>query len=175
VPWAHLRSDDFQRLGLDPDAMQERAARLRAHGPALAEKARQVFAGSREHADGDVDGSLYAGFCGDGDRRLCTQVRATSPAELATRAFDFRDPRLPELLFRYRARNWPQTLSPDERERWDGYRRHRLVDASGLSEYDFAAFFAEIAALRASHAGDGGKLILLDQLELWGHELRSGL
>ena len=175
VPWAHLRSDDFQRLGLDPDVLQQRAARLRAHGPMLAEKARQVFAGTREHADGDVDGSLYAGFCGDGDRRLCTQVRATSPAELGTRTFDFRDPRLPELLFRYRARNWPQTLSPAERERWDAYRRHRLVDASGLSEYDFDTFFAEIAVLRAAHAGDGAKLVLLDQLELWGHELRSQL
>ena len=175
VPWAHLRSDDFQRLGLDPDVLQERAARLRAHGPALAEKARQVFAGSREHAGSDVDGALYAGFCGDGDRRLCTQVRASSPAELATRAFDFRDPRLPELLFRYRARNWPQTLSGAEREQWDAYRRHRLAEASGLSEYDFTGYFAEIAALRASHAGDGGKLVLLDQLEHWGHELQSGL
>src|SRR5690606_10214708 len=69
VPWAHLREAAFQRLGLDPDALLARAARLRAHGPELAEKARQVYAGGRDHGDVDVDASLYAGFCGDGDRR----------------------------------------------------------------------------------------------------------
>ncbi|AKC87874.1 exodeoxyribonuclease I [Pseudoxanthomonas suwonensis] len=175
VPWAHLRSDDFQRLGLDPDALQAKAARLRAHGPALAEKARQVFAGSRERADGDVDGALYAGFAGDGDRRLCTQVRATAPAELGARAFEFRDARLPELLFRYRARNWPGTLSASERERWDDYRRRRLADGSDLSEYGFGAYFAEIATLRTAHAGDGGKRALLDRLEQWGRELQDAL
>ncbi|WP_374011750.1 exodeoxyribonuclease I [Pseudoxanthomonas koreensis] len=175
VPWAHLRADDFQRLGLEPDALQARAERLRAHGPALAEKARQVFAGNRAPVQGDVDGALYAGFCGDGDRRLCTQVRATPATELGTRVFDFRDARLPELLFRYRARNWPDTLAPTERERWDDYRRHRLGDDSGLSEYGLSGYFAEIAALRASHAGDGGKQVLLDQLEQWGRDLQDGL
>jgi exodeoxyribonuclease-1 len=175
VPWAHLRAEDFKRLGLDADALQAKATRLRAHGPALAEKARQVFATPRDLAAGDVDGALYAGFCGDGDRRLCAQVRATAPAELGTRAFDFRDARLPELLFRYRARNWPGTLSAGERERWDDYRRRRLADGSDLSEYGFGSYAAEIAALRASHAGDGGKLALLDQLEQWGRDLQDTL
>jgi len=175
VPWAHLRSEDFQRLGIDAEAVQAKAARLRAHGPMLAEKARQVFAGSREYADSDVDGALYAGFAGDGDKRLCTQVRATAPAELGTRAFDFRDARLPELLFRYRARNWPQTLSADERTRWDDYRRHRLADDSGLSEYSFDSYFGEIGALRGTHAGDGAKLALLDRIEQWGRDLQAGL
>ena len=175
VPWAHLRAPDFQRLGIDPDQVLARAARLRAHGPELAEKARQVYAGTREAGQEDVDGSLYSGFCGDGDRRLCTQVRATAPAELGRRAFDFRDPRLPELLFRYRARNWPETLGADERSRWDDYRRLRLQADSGLSEYTFDTFYAEIATLRAAHAGDGQRLVLLDQLEAWGRALQDGL
>ncbi|KAF1697700.1 exodeoxyribonuclease I [Pseudoxanthomonas koreensis] len=175
VPWAHLREADFQRLGLDADALQARAGTLRAHGPALAEKARQVFAGARERGEEDVDGSIYSGFIGDGDKRLCAQVRSTAPAQLGTRAFDFRDARLPELLFRYRARNWPDTLAPSERERWDDYRRHRLGDDSGLSEYGFTGYFAEIAALRARHAGDGGKQVLLDHLDQWGRELQDTL
>lgn len=175
VPWAHLRNDDFQRLGLDPDAILAKAERLRAHGPALAEKARQVFAGARDPAQGDVDGSIYAGFIGEGDKRLCAQVRSTPPADLGSRAFEFRDARLPELLFRYRARNWPDSLDAAERERWDDYRRRRLIDGSGLSEYGFDGYFAEIQSLRTTHAGDGVRLVLLDQLEHWGRELRSEL
>ena len=78
-------------------------------------------------------------------------------------------------LFRYRARNWPDTLDATGRERWDDYRRQRLAEGSGLSEYGFEGFFAEIQALRATHAGDGARLVLLDQLEQWGHQLQSQL
>nr|MBO2466851.1 exodeoxyribonuclease I [Xanthomonadaceae bacterium] len=175
VPWAHLRAPDFERLGLDPDALLAKAERLRAHGPELAEKVRRVFARVRDGQPGDPDGALYAGFCGDGDRRLCVQVRACTPEELARRHFGFRDPRLPELLFRYRARNWPHTLDAAERQRWDEYRRLRLQQDSGLSEHTFDSYFAEIAALRAAHAGDGPRQVLLDRLEAWGRELQATL
>ena len=33
--WEHLRETDFARLGIDPDGVQRRAARIRAAGPAL--------------------------------------------------------------------------------------------------------------------------------------------
>jgi exodeoxyribonuclease-1 len=175
VPWAHLRAPDFQRLGIDPEQVLARVQRLRAHGPELAEKARQVYAVDRDRGPVDVDGSIYAGFCGEGDKRLCTQVRTTPPEELGGRSFDFRDGRLGELLFRYRARNWPQTLSAAERQAWDDYRRRRLCEDSGLSEYTFTGFFEEIATLRQAHAGDGARQALLDQVERWGRDLQDSL
>src|SRR3546814_7881136 len=112
----------------DPAVVEARAARLRAVAPALAEKVRRVFASVAEREPADVDASLYDGFIGDGDKRRCTDVRATPPEALGSRDFGFQDARLPELLFRYRARNWPETLSIDEKARWDDYRRRRLVD-----------------------------------------------
>jgi len=102
-------------------------------------------------------------------------VRTTPPAELGQRSFDFRDGRLPELLFRYRARNWPQTLGMEERQRWDEYRRRRLCEDSGLSEHTFTSYFAEIATLRQAHAGDGARQALLDQVEQWGRDLQDSL
>jgi exodeoxyribonuclease-1 len=60
-------------------------------------------------------------------------VRATPPAQLGTRAFPFRDPRYPELLFRYRARNWPETLDADERLRWEEFRQARLTRHTPLT------------------------------------------
>ena len=123
----------------------------------------------------DVDASLYDGFLGDGDRRRFTDVRATPPEALGLRDFGFGDSRLPELLFRYRARNWPQTLTHDERTRWDDYRRLRLFTESGLSELTWDAFRAELALMRARFTGDGAKLALLDQLEAWGVEITAPL
>src|SRR5471032_647562 len=62
----------------------------------------------------DPEQQLYDGFIGDRDRRLCEQVRTAEPEQLAAGSWPFDDERLPELLFRYRARNFAHTLSIDE-------------------------------------------------------------
>ena len=69
---------------------------------------------------------LYDGFIGDRDRRLCEQVRLSDPEQLAHDAWPFDDARLPELLFRYRARNFPHTLAPEEQQRWHQFCQTRL-------------------------------------------------
>ncbi len=175
VAQAHLRADDYDRLGIDADAIAARASRLRAHGPLLAEKVRQVYGAERAFDMPDVDASLYSGFLGDGDRRRFPEVRATPPAELGLRDFGFRDPRLPELLFRYRARNWPDSLTPGERQRWDDYRRQRLGADRGWSEYSFDTFREEMARLRARPDIDASARQLLDQLQAWGEDLEHSL
>src|SRR5690606_10850470 len=167
VAWNHLQESDFERLAIDRAAIEAQAARLRAAGPELAEKIRRVYAARPERAPADADASLYDGFLSDADRRRCAQVRATPPRALARHAFGFEDPRLDELLFRYRARNWPDTLAPEERERWESWRRARLAPGSGLADPDLAGFEAEQAALRAAHAAEPGKLALLDALDAW--------
>lgn len=134
-----------------------------------------MYARAAEFPAGDPDASLYDGFLGDGDRRKFPQVRGTPPHLLGQADFGFRDPRLPELLFRYRARNWPQSLVVAEQERWNDYRRQRLCSESGLSELSFDAARAEIAALRMVHAGDGEKLALLDQLQAWNSGIEASL
>lgn len=175
IAWDHLRDTDFDRLGIEPEQIFRRAARLREVGPALAEKVRRVYA--RDHARGpsDVDGSLYDGFIGDADKRRLALVRATAPETLGTREFGFADPRLTELLFRYRARNWPQTLDIAGQARWDDYRRRRLIGDNDLAEYGFARFAAELGALRGLHAGDQDKLDLLDRLQAWRVEIERSL
>ncbi|WP_093138079.1 exodeoxyribonuclease I [Pseudoxanthomonas sp. GM95] len=175
VPWNYLREADFERLRIDPATIETRAALLRQYAPQVAEKVRQVFASERAHEPSDPDASIYDGFLAEGDKRKLTEVRTTPPEALRERAFGFKDPRLDELLFRYRARNWAGTLEADEQARWDDYRRQRLAPGTQVSEYGFDSFFGEIAALRAQHADDGSKLVLLDQLEAHGRTLQSTL
>ena len=175
VAWDHLREADFVRLGIDPGAVQRRAARIRAVAPAIAEKVRRVFARERPTDSVDADAALYEGFIGDADKRLFAQVRGTPPHLLVKAQYAFRDARLPELLFRYRARNWPDSLLPNEHERWNAYRRQRLDVDSGLSEYTFAQFRDQIAQLRLAHADDGNKQALLDRLQAWGDGIEAGL
>ncbi|HBK47118.1 MAG TPA: exodeoxyribonuclease I [Xanthomonadaceae bacterium] len=175
VAWNHLRDADFARLGIDPAAVQAKAAQLRQAGPELAEKVRRVYAGERAAAPSDVDASLYDGFVADGDKRLIQQVRSTAPAELAALEDRFRDGRLPELLFRYRARNWPDTLSFEDRQRWNDYRRRRLQADHGLSELTFDQLWAQIRDLRLAHPDDATRQDLLDQLAAWASDLQRTL
>jgi exodeoxyribonuclease-1 len=105
-----------------------------------------------------VDEDLYGGFIGNADRKRLNQLRAMSPAELAHSRIGFDDDRLQELLFRYRARNFIDTLSPDELERWEAYRAARLLEGEGGAR-NLDALFAEIDTL-AETADERGEAIL---------------
>ena len=100
----------------------------------------------------DVDEDLYGGFVGNADRKRLNQLRALSPAELAHSRTGFDDDRLGELLFRYRARNFPETLSPDEAERWEAHRATRLLEGEGGAR-NLDALFAEIDMQAESERG----------------------
>ena len=89
-----------------------------------------VFARPAEPAP-DVDQDLYGGFVGNSDRRHLNDLRTLSGAKLATARTGFDDPRLAELVWRYRARNFPDTLSPEEAERWEAHRAACLFDGAG--------------------------------------------
>ena len=91
----------------------------------------EVFKRPAEQQTPDVDEDLYGGFIGNADRRRLDQLRALSGTELAHARTGFDDPRLEELLFRYRARNFVDTLTPEEVERWEAHRVARLLEGAG--------------------------------------------
>jgi exodeoxyribonuclease-1 len=131
-----------------------------------------VFARASDYPQAaDPELGLYAGFPGDADKRLFAHVRATPPDMLATQAFAFRDPRYTELLFRYRARNWPATLDADEQARWHDFVQRRLDTSTPLTTLTREHYLETIARLRADPALPSQQLPLLDALEAWEREL----
>ncbi len=88
----------------------------------------QVFTRAAEDQALDVDEDLYGGFIGSDDRRQLNLLRSFSPEQLAKTQNRFKDGRLDELLFRYRARNFPATLSQEEQDAWEQHRAARLFD-----------------------------------------------
>jgi len=175
VAWNHLRADDHARLGLDVTAIMDKVERLRPHAPQLAEKARQVYARQREGGPADVDASLYDGFLGQGDKPLLARVRSTAPHALAALETQFNDPRLPELLFRYRARNHPESLDAASRERWQAYRRQRLLGDDALGELNLAQYRQQIDTIAAEPSDDPRRPALLQALRDWGMHLQEDL
>ena len=51
------------------------------------------------------------------------------------------------MLFRYRARNFPHTLRPDEQQRWQAYCRWRLTDPAGGASVVLDDYLAQLRAL----------------------------
>ena len=170
VELRHVSDSELARLKLDRDAAMQRLDQLRA-AAGLAAKVRAVFARPREFGKGDVDGALYDGFLPDADRAQFEALRRSRPEQLAGFEPRLRDARLKSLLFRYRARNWPQTLSLQEQEDWRGYLRERLAPGSESSEYDIETYPALLQALRERHAGEEATLALLDALDDWQREV----
>jgi len=128
APLSVLRPEDQQRLALDMDLYQQRALRLNDAQKVWLDKVLAIYSREDFTQSQDPEQQLYDGFIGDRDRRLCEQVRTADPVQLAREQWPFDDERLPELLFRYRARNFPDTLSFEEQERWRIFCQKRLSD-----------------------------------------------
>lgn len=128
APLKVLRPQDQKRLQLNLDVLLQRADHLRQHqlqwSPVLEDLYRIDTRQSVQ--DSDPEQALYQGFLNEGDRRQCERIRAADACSLMLGPWTFSDPRLPELLFRYRARNFPNSLSQDEQSRWLQFCHERL-------------------------------------------------
>lgn len=128
APLNVLREDDQQRLHLNMADYQAKALRLSDAQEVWRDKVQAIYSSEEFVPSEDPEQQLYDGFIGDRDRRLCEQVRQADPAQLGQEQWPFDDERLPELLFRYRARNFPDTLNENELQRWERFCRQRLSD-----------------------------------------------
>ncbi len=156
---AHLKTLSpalAQRWGLNGDVLRANAALARAL-PDMSGIWPAVFDRPAEPAR-DVDEDLYGGFVGHDDRRRLTELRALSPDKLASARNTFDDTRLAELLFRYRARNFPASLSPEDAQRWEAHRAARLFFGAGGAR-TLEGLFTEIDTLSET-ADERGEDIL---------------
>ena len=147
--------DAAERWGLDLSLALLHAEHAAALGPQLQALWPQVFERPKPAEAPDVDEDLYGGFVGNDDRRTLQRLRELKPAQLAAKQVAFSDGRLEELLFRYRARNFPDTLSEDEQQRWETHRAERLHQGRG-GALTLTAYFERIDALAeaADTSGD---------------------
>lgn len=106
----------------------------------------------------DVDEDLYNGFISPADRKILQQISQLDGLQIAQRSWSFQDRRLDELLFRYRARNFPATLSEQEAEQWLAWRAERLHEGAGNAQ-TVEQYFEKIDQL-SEHADQRAEDIL---------------
>ncbi|MEO7853766.1 MAG: exodeoxyribonuclease I [Rubrivivax sp.] len=171
---ANLRTLQPQRaiqFGLDMAQALRHAETAARDAGALAGLWPEVVARPAREGPIDVDEDLYGGFLGPHDRRICQQLLALSPQALADKRPAFEDPRLDELLFRYRARNFRDTLQPQELEQWRQHVAGRLLHGAG-GQSPLSAYEEQLRLL-----GSGAEVRerkILDALSSWGRSLGPG-
>ena len=159
------------RLQIDRAVCERNARRLLAD-KALPAKLRDVFIAPERASVTDPEQMLYSGgFFSDADRATMTQVRKAGGQQLAAQTFAFEDRRLPELLFRYRARNFPQSLSADERAQWREFCLQRLTDPVAGASIVLDAYRQKLRELMAQIPADETRRDLLQKLSAYADGL----
>lgn len=147
VPMSTLTQEAGERWKIDLKRVEAHAAQLRAM-PDLRKKLQEVHGDQQFPSITDPDQNLYGGgFFSDSDRSLMDDIHDMSVQDLAKTRMRFEDPRLLEMLFRYRARNWPQSLSQEERIRWNDFRRNRVTNPDADCGISLAEYRKQLATM----------------------------
>ena len=171
LPADWLAGEVAERLGLDGGHHRAHLAALHA-ARAADEKAfvarfQDIWRERAFPPRTDPDQMLYDGFVNDADRALCQQILKKEPAALATQSWPFTDARLPELLLRYRARNFPDSLSTDERDQWREHCQWQRQEG----DFNQNMFTRALAEERARAGITPATTRALDALEQWVRDL----
>ena len=167
APEKTLRTVDAERTGIDRDLCMRNLELLRKN-PDVRNKLIELFSVAQQFEESnDVDSQIYNGFFSPSDRSTMDIIRETPPQNLPALDLSFEDKRMKELFFRYKARNFPATLSYDEQQRWLQHRRDYFTE-SRLTDY-----LQQIQLLMEVHHEDEKRCQQLKALVNYAAELAS--
>jgi exodeoxyribonuclease-1 len=176
APLTVIRPDDALRLHIDLALCRNNNEIIKI-AIDLGEKLATVFSGnnyiepdvvSGEQNQTDPDLAIYTGgFFSENDKKQMAKIRLMRPEQLASANFSFTDKRLAEMLFRYRSRNYPETLSANELIRWNEFCVSRLTGRQAGAGISLDEYFSRLNELRCSEQVN---VQILNDLEAYGQE-----
>ena len=164
------------RLQLDLATVSRNFAALKTVHQELATKVlaaqKQLDAERQQGYDANpqsVDAQLYNGFLAAGDKPLLAAIRSAPPAALMDFSVKLSDHRMQELLPLYKARNYPRSLTSDERAAWDDHCAAALFEGGPNSR--LAKYFAQLGELSQQTGFNENQQYLLEELKLYGESI----
>lgn len=161
VPTNVLRHSDIMRIGMNYKKCLNNLEWLR-NNEKICKKIVKIFINAKAFIkSGNVDAQLYDGFFNNSDRLAMNTILDTKPEDLSVLSLRFSDKRIKELLFRYRARNFPQTLNEKDRHLWLEYRK-KIFNKERLGLY-----IKQLEYLHKYYINDIQKLNLIQSLNCY--------
>ena len=175
APLNTLNADAVKRTKIDITQSLKHLEMIR-QTEGLEEKIQDVFMEQEFEPHDDPDLSLYSGgFFSPADRSEMNQIIKTAPTDLAKLSPSFEDSRLPEMFFRYKARNYSDQLSIEEQEEWQEYRRNKMNDEQSSKGLGFAEFDYLMNEIRQRENLSDRDNDTLREIEAYRFELEQSL
>ncbi|HGO5855033.1 TPA: exodeoxyribonuclease I [Mannheimia haemolytica] len=165
APAKTLLPENAERLGIDRALCLENLKTLKAQKSLVREKVIEIFNEERTFEPAtNVETTLYDGFFSPADKNNMAILRTLPPEDLANHGLKFEDPRVDALLFHYRARHYPQTLSRAEQIKWQKYCNQQI-------EAKAEQFAQSIDDLFQQHHDNPEKVKLLENLTAYAEQI----
>jgi len=144
APLGTLTAERAAALEIDIDQCLEHA-KLISSRPEVLQKVYSVYDTPPKARYNDPELQIYSGdFFPDEDREEFELIRTAPPETLKQNPPTLYDPRGPELLRRYIARNFPGSLSEAEYARWKSFCAGRLLTPEPEGAINFGTFRREV-------------------------------
>lgn len=171
APAKTLSAENAIRLGIDRQNCLQNLQKIKANLHSL-DKLQEVYAQKEQPHSVDSEHALYTGgFFSSSDMELMSQIVGYSAQDLTEISLPFEDERLTTLLFRYRARNLPESLSEKEIERWQRYRHFKFFDDTSPASIKMPEFLMQLEQLSIEYARNPDKLAILKSLYNYSQNL----
>ncbi len=178
-----LSEQRAQELALDLAQINARLLQLQnalqsADSQQLLARIKQAFVREFEDKAVDVEASLYSGgFLSNAEKEFCTSIHYATPEELPTIIKSSPTPRLAQLLLRFIARNYPESLtsgqlSSEQQAAWQAHCQQlncQADNSSSINKLSFEQYFAQIAQCKSMYPSDAPQQTVLDALTEYGN------
>ncbi len=177
APLSVLESNDesIERIKIDLKSIKKNAAALKKlpdlHAKLI--KALEILDSFRQSTfitdEQDVDAQLYDDFFPEEDKTAMGVVRAADKEEIGSLDLSFKDDRLTKLFPLYKARNYPNVLSQEEREAWEKFKYRKL--AGGGAKSEISRYFTRLQEISKWENLTPNQQYLLEELQLYGESI----
>ncbi|MFK5986487.1 MAG: exodeoxyribonuclease I [Pseudomonadota bacterium] len=172
APLNTLTSEASKRLDIDIHSHNKNCENL-IHNHDLIKKLEQVFRSDFDtnNSNTDVDKALYSGgFFSPADKDKMDLIRQADENNIQQLDYHFKDRRLDELFFRYKARNFKHLLNPEELKLWDDYRIKRMSAKDENASISYQAYSQRVEELLLSET-DPAKIEVLKKLQQYSQQI----
>ena len=179
APLGVLDDDSQKRLKVDLKQIQKHHAALKKSKDLADKLCKAVDILEKKQqtrlvaTDKDVDNCIYDGFFNGPDKSAMSVVRAAKADELGNLGLKFDDNRLEALLPLYKARNYPKSLTTEERKEWEKFRARKLFDGGQNSK--LVKYIARLEEVAKQPGLTGHQKYLLEELKLYAESIMPDL
>ncbi len=180
APLSVLDDVAAERLQIDLAAAEARRARLLSE-PLLTQKVTSAFSGRVFEDPKDPDLQIYSGgFFQDADRERFAEIHAAADAAAAgefgplqSLRPSFEDPRIPEMLWRFIGRNYPESFNSEQRKRWLSFCAGRILFPPSGAGIDLAEFEKKCRKFAQDKNMPPARKATVHALSQWAARLRT--